>query len=244
MAVKSSVVAFAERVTSELDRVDAVLLNAGIDTNVFEMADGDESTLTVNVISPFLLALALLPMLERSAAKFGITPHLTFLGSSIHIFAQDGQLTTPADGKIFLTLNDATTANMGNRYFLSKLMVGVCTRELAQKIAGTGKPIVVNCVNPGWCKTNLFRVDDGGIGGRIGLYLIGRTSEKGSRTLVHAITAGRDSHGCYLSECRAKSPSAFVRSADGNELQKRLWAELIAKLEATKPGVAGVLTGE
>lgn len=57
MAVKSSVVAFAERATSELDRVDAVLLNAGIDTNVFEMADGDESTLTVNVISPFLLAL-------------------------------------------------------------------------------------------------------------------------------------------------------------------------------------------
>lgn len=99
-------------------------------------------------------------------------------------------------------------------------MVGLCTCELAEKLGG--KPIVVNCVNPGWCKTNLFRVDDGGIGGRLGLHLIGRTSEEGSRTLVHAITAGRESHGCYLSECRVKSPSAFVRSADGNKLQKRL----------------------
>lgn len=66
MAVKSSVVDFTDRAASELDRVDAVLLNAGIDTNVFEMADGDESTLTVNVISPFLLALALLRCSRRA----------------------------------------------------------------------------------------------------------------------------------------------------------------------------------
>lgn len=74
MAVKSSVVAFAERIASELDRVDAVLLNAGIETNVFETADGDESTLTVNVVSPFLLALALLPQVHTIDEQFPIEP--------------------------------------------------------------------------------------------------------------------------------------------------------------------------
>ena len=235
MAVKSSVVAFAKRAVAELECIDALLLNAGIDTNVFEMADGDESTLTVNVISTFLLARALLPKLADTAARTSSSTRLTILGSSIHAFAADLQLTTPSDGKIFSTLNDARTADMASRYFLSKLMVGLCVRELANEVDRT--QTVVNCVNPGWCKTNLFRVDDGGLGGRIGLRLIGRTSEEGSRTMVHALSAGVETHGEYLSECKVKPASAFVRSAEGEKTQKRLWAELKTKLDASLSGI-------
>jgi len=235
MAVKSSVTAFAKSAAQELDRIDAILLNAGIDTNVFAMANGDESTMTVNVISPFLLALALLPKLKDTADERGVSPRVTFLDSCIHIFAPDVQLTAASEGQIFSTLADATTADMHSRYYLSKLMVGLCMREFAAQV--DRRRIVVNSVNPGWCKTNLFRIDDGGLGGRIGLRLIGRTSEQGSRTLVHAITAGPETHGCYLSECKIKMPSAFIRSAAGQKTQRRLWSELVVKLEAVLPGV-------
>ena len=147
MAVKSSVMAFAKRAASELYRIDAVLLNAGIDTNVFELAEGNESTVTVDVVSTSLLAVAVLPKLRETASRHSVQPRLAVLGSSIHIFAPDGQLTGAPEGKIFATLNDGHTAAMASRYFLSKLMVSLCLRELAGQV--DSRDIVVNCVNPG-----------------------------------------------------------------------------------------------
>lgn len=69
IANKVSITEFAKRAASELDRIDGVLLNAGIDANVFEMADGDESTLGFNVVSTFLWAVALLPKLKEAQAN-------------------------------------------------------------------------------------------------------------------------------------------------------------------------------
>ena len=42
MDLKTSVVVFAKRINTNLRRVDAVLLNVSLDTNVLEMAGGDE----------------------------------------------------------------------------------------------------------------------------------------------------------------------------------------------------------
>lgn len=46
-----------------------------------------------------------------------------------------------------------------------------------------------------------------------------RTSEEGSRTLVHGVNAGVGSHGKYLSECQEKKMSQSVRSDAGRECQ-------------------------
>ena len=70
------------------------------------------------------------------------------------------------------------------------------------------------------------------------LKVIGRSSEEGSRTLVHGAVAGKEAHGQYLSECQVKPASAFVRSKEGENLQKRLWEELMAKLEIISPGIS------
>lgn len=115
-------------------------------------------------------------------------------------------------------------------------MVSQCTSELARHVDPS--EVVVNCVSPGWCKTNLFRLDDGGLGGRIGIRLIGRTSEQGSRALVHAVSAGAETHGRYLNECTVRSWSAFVQSPEGQRTQNRLWLELVTKLESAEPGVS------
>jgi NAD(P)-dependent dehydrogenase (short-subunit alcohol dehydrogenase family) len=71
-----SVQAFAERVNTELDRVDVVLLNAGVYGKEFRQSpEGWEGHLQVNVLSTALLACLLLPKLKASRRGEEI-PHL------------------------------------------------------------------------------------------------------------------------------------------------------------------------
>lgn len=67
--------------------------------------------------------------------------------------------------------------------------------------------------------------------------LLARSTECGSRTLVHAAAQGKESHGCYLSDCEIATPSPIVASEEGRETQDRVWGELVKKLEAIKPGM-------
>ena len=69
MSSFASVKAFSDRANNELPRLDAVLANAGISTNLYNSAEGFEETLTVNVISTFLLSVLCLPALQRTAAQ-------------------------------------------------------------------------------------------------------------------------------------------------------------------------------
>jgi hypothetical protein len=71
--------------------------------------------------------------------------------------------------------------------------------------------------------------------------LLARSTEVGSRTLVDATTSGPESHGEYKSDCQVVPPSAYVLSEDGRKMQKRVWAELTAKLEVIEPGVTSNL---
>jgi NAD(P)-dependent dehydrogenase (short-subunit alcohol dehydrogenase family) len=165
MSNYASVQAFSKRV-NQLPRLDALLANAGISTNQFHLAGGFEETVTVNVVATFLLCLLVLPRLESSAKENGEPSHLTITGSVVHCFAADKQLQTPSQGKVFATLSKEKEADMAARYFLSKLMVLQGIREMAKKIPvdekSGGSNVIMNCPNPGWCKTELFRTDDGG----------------------------------------------------------------------------------
>ncbi len=237
-----SVISFSSRCNT-LPRLDAVIENAGVSLNEYTRAEDNETTITVNVVSTFLLALLLLPKLRESAAQYNTTPHLPIVGSAVHFWATTTELTTSSQGKIFDSLNDTKTANMAGRYFLSKLIVMQCVRELAERTSASAEKhhtplVVVNNVAPGWCRTDLFRNEAGGAGQKMALKIIGRSSEEGSRTLVHGATAGKETHGQYLSECHVKPASAWVRSKEGEEVQKRTWEELMAKLEVIRPGIS------
>ncbi|OAP61835.1 hypothetical protein AYL99_04038 [Fonsecaea erecta] len=237
----SSVVAFSER-CKDLPRLDAAILNAGIDLVEFTLAEGYETTITVNVISTFLLAILLVPIMRKSAKTYNITPTLAVVGSAVHFFVGAKELTAPAEGQILQTLSNPKKADMKARYFLSKLIVMLLVKYLAsmlQKAAEkdpTNKPLVViNNVAPGLCKTNLFQ-SFASPPTKVLLRVVGRSSEHGARTLVHGATAGTESHGQYLSECRVKPYSAFVKSAEGDQTAKRIWQELCAVYEEVKPG--------
>lgn len=79
----ASVKAFAER-ASTLERLDIVINNAGILTRDFELVEGNESTITVNVVSALLLSLLLLPKLRDTSVRFKKEVVLTFTGSFTH----------------------------------------------------------------------------------------------------------------------------------------------------------------
>jgi retinol dehydrogenase-12 len=82
----ASVKAFAKRAQS-LERVDALVENAGISTNNFNVAEGHEMSLQVNVFGTFLLALLMLPKLRETEEKYNSTPHLAIVSSEVHNFA-------------------------------------------------------------------------------------------------------------------------------------------------------------
>jgi NAD(P)-dependent dehydrogenase (short-subunit alcohol dehydrogenase family) len=242
MSSYQSVLDFAARASKELLRLDVAVLNAGVAKAQWEVFENDESTITVNVVSTFLLALALLPKMKETANQFNTRPTLTVVASEVHAWAKFPESNAP-HGQIFTEISTkfpkVTAENMGNRYQLSKLLDVLCTRAMADRKSAQAIPVTINCVNPGLCQSELAR--DSGIALMITKFLLARTTECGSRTLVHAASSGAATHGQYLSDCKIELPSDYVLSAEGYEAQNRLWDELVAKFEAIKPGVTANL---
>jgi NAD(P)-dependent dehydrogenase (short-subunit alcohol dehydrogenase family) len=237
MASYASVEKFAARVDAELDRVDIFIANAGVARFNYSTAEDNETTITVNVVSTFLLAALVMPKLKASAAKFKTRPTFTITSSEVHGHTKFPQKSAP-DGEIFATVNDKVMAekNWDDQYPISKLLEVFGVRTIAQLHPASVFPVTVNCVNPGLCHSELAR-DHPTFGFWLIKLLLARSTEVGSRTLVHAGAQGADSHGHYLSDCEIAEPASLVTSKEGKEAQDRVWAELVKKLEAIKPGV-------
>ncbi|KAL8910270.1 MAG: hypothetical protein Q9171_004434 [Xanthocarpia ochracea] len=199
LASYESVKNFAKKV-NDLPRVDVVLENAGIATGQFRITEDNESSITTNVVSTFLLALLVLPKLRESSIKFKTTPYLTIVTSEIHGFTNFPEKSSP---NIFETLNNPEIARMSDRYPVSKLLQVFYLRELASRTKKSNKPgndVIINMVNPGLCHSELAR--EGDITVRTMQFFLARTTEVGSRNFLAATVAGEESHGEYISSCR------------------------------------------
>jgi NAD(P)-dependent dehydrogenase (short-subunit alcohol dehydrogenase family) len=150
MSSYKSVQDFGARVEKELPRLDIAVLNAGIATGKYVLAEQDESTITVNVVSTVLLSLLLLPKLKATAAKFNSRTNLTLTSSEVHFWAAFPQRTAP-DGKLFEKMSEDTPETMKNRYELSKLLDVFATRSMADIKSASQIPVTINTVNPGLC---------------------------------------------------------------------------------------------
>lgn len=195
----SSIKAFAARAAG-LPRLDGVSANAGIMTNRFELSEGIEKNINVNVVSTFLLYKLLLPTMTRSGQHTGHTCRFSVPNSALHYMAPLGELDPASPRTIFSHLNDAKTSDMAGRYALSKLLVLYAVREFA----ALGKDVIFNTPNPSFCRSNLAHESQDSAGFRVFERLLARTSEEGSRVLVHGLLAGPESHGQYLSNCKVE----------------------------------------
>ena len=242
LASYASVLAFGERVRTQIDRLDAFIANAAVELQEFKEAEGLELQLTVNVVSCFLCAIAILPKLRQTAEAHNIDTTLVLCGSMYHIMGPDKELDIPDGADTFDTLSDPKQTDIMWRYALTKLMVHHCCHELANCLSRSSvhdwSRVVVNMINPGWCETELSRSKPHPLGERVSFALLGWSAEKGSKAYIHAISAGRESHGRYLSECQLKAESGYIQSERGRRNERKIWKDLVRRIHDISPEVA------
>ena len=249
-----SVKAFCRRAATELDRLDVVVENAGVLGAEFKVVAGYDRNITINVISTYLMALLLIPVLRATEEKYypgpgsesdGVrdVPHMVVVSSNSHFYVK----LRGAEGE---TLLDQYTddKDMTARYGISKLLSLLAGREIAAQILSSGAQgrasqpqVVLNFVEPGPCRSELLR-DGAGTWYVTAVLralrpLVFRTPEMGARTYIHAAAAGPASHGRYLEDCKLSSPHEFVDSEEGLKVQKRVYEELVGILEGIEPGI-------
>ena len=90
-----------------------------------------------------------------------------------------------------------------------------------------------------WCHSELLRDLDIAII-RFIKWIACRPTAVGARTLAFGASAGPESHGQYLPDSIISPTVGLMKGKDGEELQKRVWAELSKKLETIRPGVTNL----
>lgn len=208
----ASIESFAAEFLRKYDRLDVLVLNAGLVLDARSTTkQGFETTFGVNHLGHMLLTELLLERVKACAPA-----RIIVLASDAHKGARSG-----------LDFDDL----MGERsyggwtaYCRSKLANILYTRALAKRLEGTG--VTVNAVHPGLVASGFAAADDvRGIVTRIGMTLARPfmlSSEKGARTTVWVASEGRferESGGYYA---RSK-PARLTAAAKDDAMAERLW---------------------
>ncbi|KAI4597746.1 hypothetical protein KJ359_004021 [Pestalotiopsis sp. 9143b] len=236
LASYDSIRAFSARLEAEVNRVDIFHANAGLVSTKYTQVNGVETNIAINVISTFLLVALVLPKLKTSAAKFGIRPNLVITSSGSHKHTNFPQKSEPS---IYAALNDESYADgayWSEQYPISKLVGIFIVRAIAEECPASSYPVTINLVSPGLCHSDLSREAEGiqKLAFTIMKTVLARSTEHGSRTLVHGGVQGAESHGQYLEDCHTAEPSPVV--LENKSVQDRLWQELKVILERIEPG--------
>ncbi|KZT62033.1 NAD(P)-binding protein [Calocera cornea HHB12733] len=244
LGVFDSVKALAERFASEGGgKLDLLILNAGVAGMQWkETPEGWEEMLQVNHLSTALLALRLLPFLLAADAN-PPTPRVVVLSSGVHHWVPDVKEVEAAS--MLRKLNDREYCEkeglVQRRYPLTKLFNVFFTRELASRLPAS-TPLTINALNPGFCRSSLAR-NLRSWAFWLQTQLLARTTEAGSRTIVHA-AVGADldgKSGVYCEHCRTGPVAPLVASERGEEIQKKLWTDTIEELTLVDPEVPRII---
>lgn len=210
LASQASIRRLAGEIRHRHARIDVLINNAGAVNGSRQLTeDGIELTWAVNHLAPFLLTTLLLDRIRASApARIVTTSSGAHRGSRIPF--------------------DDINASRGykfigfRRYGQSKLANILFTRELAQRLEGSG--VTANCFHPGFVATGFNR--NNGPLMSVGMTLarpFARSPERGADTLVWLASSPdvADENGEYFNDRRRVEPSAAARDA---EAARRLWA--------------------
>ncbi|KAK1967328.1 short chain dehydrogenase [Colletotrichum sublineola] len=204
MASIDSIKAFSVRAMAELGAIDALVANSTATLDSWSTSEGMETSVMVNVVGTLLLVLLLLPKMRDGAKTTKSAPHVVVVTSGAGFSERDALKLVEDD--VFEALNEEGRSHIHKRYAVTKLLQIFAIRQLAAQLPASRTGVVVNLLSPGLCNTGLARY--GRMSFRLYFYLfnlvLGRTPEMGSRTMLHALSAGVDSHGQYLSDCEIK----------------------------------------
>jgi len=188
------------------DNLHVLINNAGVNLHKQTLTeDGIETTFTVNYLAHFMLCNLLLDSLKNS-----IPARIINVASNIQAKSFD-----------FDDLNGDNHYRQLKAYSQSKLAVVLFTYEFARKIEGTG--VSVNCLHPGFVKTNMirkFRPFVKYFYHLIGLFML--TPKRGAKTSVYLASSPEvdGTSGKYFK--RRKEAKSVKISYDKN-VAKQLW---------------------
>ncbi|KAL8902182.1 MAG: hypothetical protein Q9207_004854 [Kuettlingeria erythrocarpa] len=200
-----SILRFTNKLSKEVQKLDIVIMNAGVAHKKYRMCPGDwEETLQVNVLGPTFLAMFLLPHLQQSPeAPMGRPKHLCFVSSENYISAFPSR--TPwvveSTGLLGHFNKKEHFGGLEAQYNASKLLLMCVANSLAQSFpvdVDDGSSVVINSVNPGAMVRHQPKKFKSMADWTIGLVhrnVVVRTAEQGSRNLVTACLQGRETHG-------------------------------------------------
>jgi len=114
MASSPSIKSFVQKVSTDFDRIDGFVCNAGVMIDQWADVEGMESSMVINVINTLQLGILLMPKLSAVAKKHGIHPTLVFIVSVLGYTAK-AELDKSRKGNIFDGLNNQQRANMDQR---------------------------------------------------------------------------------------------------------------------------------
>jgi len=215
LASFQSVRAFAKLINETEQRLDILVNNAGLGAAPYQVTkDGYESIFQVNYLSHFLLTLLLLEKLKKSAPS-----RIVNVSSNAHAFRN-----------INLQLEDFLLSkekfNSINRYCEAKLAQVAFTRDLGQRLEGTG--VTVYSLHPGSVKTDIWRywrTFNNPFSKPFVLLLMFvffKDCKQGAQTTIYCSIAEELAgvSGLYYSDCKVKEPSKFAKDPG---LAKKLW---------------------
>jgi NAD(P)-dependent dehydrogenase (short-subunit alcohol dehydrogenase family) len=163
----------AQRVARAVDRLDALVNNAGVMAlPLRRTVDGFELQFATNHLGHFALTGLLLPVLLRTTA-----PRVVTVSSNMHRVGR----------------NDWSDPNWDRRRYLkwqaygqSKLANLLFTRELARRAAAAGSSLVAVAAHPGHAATHLVPTTTEASGRR----LVGRVIDSGNQLVAQSDSAG------------------------------------------------------
>ncbi len=186
-----------------LERLDTVILNAGVMSSRFETSTetGHDMTFQINYLSTILLSILLLPVLQ--AKKQPNQPARLSLVTSDTAYWAGLQTVGPVISQFDRKQNYEGTAAYAN----TKLALIAATMKLAEYISPDD--IIVNTANPGLCSGTDISRNVEGFANRYLMPLlartVGRSAKLGASTYIDgAVVQGKESHGSYTSDWAIK----------------------------------------
>ncbi|MXZ46618.1 MAG: SDR family NAD(P)-dependent oxidoreductase [Chloroflexi bacterium] len=197
------------------DRIDVLINNAGgMFRQRTETAEGIESTLALNHLSPFVLTAELLPLLRAAADGAPESEaRIVNVASSAHRSSVHWDDIALEHGYSLM-----------RAYGQSKALMVMTTAELARRLDGSG--VMANSMHPGVVRTGIVQKSGHGLIGSlivlVGYAVLDRPKRGGSH-LVHLALSREVAgvSGAYWNKRRVEEPSEEARDRAN---QERAWA--------------------
>ncbi|KAL4967006.1 uncharacterized protein BDV14DRAFT_188647 [Aspergillus stella-maris] len=234
-----SIRSFVEK-CDQLDRIDIIILNAGIVAGKFKINEKTkhEECFSVNYLSTALLSILLLPVLKDKRPPGDEPARLTLIGSGLALAATFAEQKASS---ILSAFDDPVFFKSTERYNTTKLLLLFFVSSLSTLVDPTD--VIVNVCDPGFVDTpGLDRDLSGFEQVMLGAFrwVVARSLRDGAWAYINAVVVkGARSHGGWVANWDVHPLPKIMYTPDGKVDGERLWEETLDEFEWA--GVRGIL---